>query len=211
VEVVKAYLAANNIPPGQPIYGSGYSELEMDEGRHPTRYELDAISTVHPIVLTHFSIHSMAANSLALELTGYHNASSAPQGGLLDTFENGTVTGVCREHAIFPLYGRFGLAFSKLTPQQVINTANAYFSSGVTTAQDLVLSRMEPSVYQKMGDSFPLDVNGYYLITSPNLTVFQDIMANYSTNRFTPRGGKFWLDGSIQGYTGLLTEPYWVP
>ncbi len=78
LQVIKDYLAANNIPPGQPIYGSGYSELEMDEGRHPNRYELDSVSTVHPIVLTHFSIHSMTANSLALELTGYHNASSAP-------------------------------------------------------------------------------------------------------------------------------------
>ncbi len=36
-------------------------------------------------------------------------------------------------------------------------------------------------------------------------------MANYSNHRFTPRGGKFWLDGSIQGYTGLLSEPYFVP
>jgi predicted amidohydrolase YtcJ len=205
VDVVKAHLAAHNIPPGQPIYGIGYSDLEMEERRHPNRYELDQISTVHPIVLTHFSVHFMAVNSLALDLIGYHDASSVPKGGLLDSFENGTLTGVCREHAIFPLYAKFGLTFAKLTPEQIIYTAHEYFSSGVTTAQDLVLSKMEPTVYQKLGDSLPIDVNGYYLIKSPDLAAFEDILTNYSTSRFRPTGGKFWLDGSIQGYTALLT------
>ena len=120
----------------------------MEERRHPTRYELDQISTVHPIVLTHFSVHFMAVNSLALDLIGYHDTSSVPKGGLVDTFQNGTLTGVCREHAIFPLYAKFGLTFARLTHEQIINTAYEYLRSGVTTAQDLMLSRMEPTVYE---------------------------------------------------------------
>lgn len=36
-------------------------------------------------------------------------------------------------------------------------------------------------------------------------------MDQYKTARFNIRGGKFILDGSIQGYTALLTNPYWVP
>jgi predicted amidohydrolase YtcJ len=36
-------------------------------------------------------------------------------------------------------------------------------------------------------------------------------MDGYNTARFKIRGGKYVLDGSIQGYTALLTKPYWVP
>jgi predicted amidohydrolase YtcJ len=96
VAAIQAYVVANNIPAGQPISGGGYNDLDMIELRHPTRYELDAISTVNPIVLVHFSGHIVAANSLALQAVNYTNASSSPAGGVIDTFANGTVTGVCR-------------------------------------------------------------------------------------------------------------------
>lgn len=96
VDAIKTYVVANNIPAGQPISGTGYSDIDMVEGRHPTRYELDAISTVNPIVIGHFSGHIVAANSLALQLINYQNSSSGPAGGVIDTFPNGTITGVCR-------------------------------------------------------------------------------------------------------------------
>lgn len=211
VDAIKAYVVANNIPAGQPISGTGYSDIDMVEGRHPTRYELDAISTVNPIVIGHFSGHIVAANSLALQLVNYQNASSGPAGSIIDTFPNGTITGVCREYGILPLNAAFGLSFAKLTPTQIQNAVDQYFSSGVTTTQDLMMSEMEATVYKRLGDSFPLDVNGYYWISSPNLTTFQKIIATYNTTRFKTRGGKFLLDGSIQGYTALLSKPYWVP
>jgi predicted amidohydrolase YtcJ len=72
----------------------------MIEVRHPTRYELDSVSTVNPILLIHFSGHIVVANSLALSIVNYINESSSPTGGIIDTFPNGTITGVCREHAI---------------------------------------------------------------------------------------------------------------
>jgi predicted amidohydrolase YtcJ len=211
LDAVKAYVVANNIPAGQPIAGTGYIDIDMAEHRHPTRYELDTISTVHPIVLSHFSGHIVVANSLAMELIGYQNSSSGPAGGIIDAFPNGTVTGVCREYAILPLLGKFGLSFAKLTPAQIQDATNHYFSSGVTTAQDLLMSEVEPMVYHSLGDSFPLEVNGYFWVSGPNLTTFQKVLASYNTTRFKTRGVKFLLDGSIQGYTGLLTQPFWVP
>jgi predicted amidohydrolase YtcJ len=38
----------------------------MEEGLHPNRFELDSVSTVNPIMLSHFSGHIVVANSLAL-------------------------------------------------------------------------------------------------------------------------------------------------
>jgi hypothetical protein len=73
------------------------------------------------------------------------------------------------------------------------------------------MSEADPKVYFGLGDSLPIEVNGYFWITGPSLTTFQRVIASYNTTKFRTRGAKFVLDGSIQGYTGLLTQPYWVP
>lgn len=205
------YITANNIQPGTTIYGTGYSDIDMAERRHPTRYELDSVSDVNPIVIGHFSGHIVAANSLALAKVNYVNSSSTPAGGILDTFPNGTITGVAREYAIIPLLTVFSTTIAQLTPAQIQNAVNAYFSSGVTTTQDLATSPLNPSVYHSFGDSFPIDLNGYYWITGPNLTNFYNAVNNFNTSRYKTRGAKFIIDGSLQGYTGFLTQPYWVP
>ncbi len=98
-----------------------------------------------------------------------------------------------------------------MTPQQIQKTVDTYFSVGITTAHDISFSMAEPTVFKRLGDSFPIDVNTYVWITSPDLTSFNNIIANYSTARVKHRGAKFLLDGSIQAYTALLSKPYWVP
>ena len=205
------YITANNIQPGTTIYGSGYSDIDFAERRHPTRYELDSVSAVNPIVLEHFSGHIVVANSIALAAVNYVSPSSSPAGGVLDVFANGTITGVAREYAILPLQSVFSTALSSLTPAQIQNAVNAYFSSGVTTTQDLAMSPLRPAVYQSFGDSFPIDINGYYWISGPNLTNFYNVVKTYNTTRYKTRGVKFIIDGSIQGYTAYTSQPYWVP
>lgn len=210
---ISRYITDNNIQPGTKIYGQGYSDIDLVEGRHPTRYELDSVSSVNPIVLEHFSGHIVVANSYALALptVNYSSAASSPPGGILDIFPNGTITGVAREYAILPLQGAVAPTLASLTPSQIQDAVDAYFSCGVTTTQDLAMSPLRPAVYHSFGDTFPIDINGYYWISGPNLTSFYDIVNNYNTTRYKTRGVKFIIDGSIQGYTAFLTQPYWVP
>jgi predicted amidohydrolase YtcJ len=183
----------------------------MTEGRHPTRYELDWVSTVHPIALTHFSGHIMVANSMALSMVGLNSASDALAGGTLDAYANGTLTGVAREAAFLPLSVAFSLSFTKLTTEQIKYAANEYLKAGVTTAHDMVQTENEAKVYSNLGAALPVDVNGYYLIASADLTVYNRIVSTYNTTRYRTRGVKFIMDGSIQGYTAYLTQPYYVP
>ena len=56
--------------PGKWVFGWGYGDTGVAERRHPTREDLDAVSTAHPILLMHISSHLMTANSKALELAG---------------------------------------------------------------------------------------------------------------------------------------------
>jgi predicted amidohydrolase YtcJ len=93
---VKDYIAAYNVPAGHKVFGYGYSDHDVSDHRHPTRYELDWISTVHPIILVHYTGHILVANSLALTSV-YSDASPNPTGGSLDRYaNNNSLTGVCR-------------------------------------------------------------------------------------------------------------------
>jgi hypothetical protein len=74
-----------------------------------------------------------------------------------------------------------------------------------------MMSMAEPTFYRALGDSLPIELNAYQWVGGASDVNFLNVMANYSTSKMTPRGAKFILDGSINGYTALLTEPYWVP
>lgn len=50
----------------QVAFGFGYDDSQLSERRHPTRDELDAVSTTLPIVAVHQSGHFAALNSKAL-------------------------------------------------------------------------------------------------------------------------------------------------
>jgi len=81
VENIKNYIINNNIPAGKIIYGGGYSDIDVVEHRHPSRFDLDGSSLVNPICITHFSGHMLACNSLALATAGYTDTTPNPLGG----------------------------------------------------------------------------------------------------------------------------------
>lgn len=82
-------------PPGTWIRGGGYNEFYLAEKRHPTRWDLDAVTTLHPIKLTHRSGRAYVLNSLALKLTGIAKETADPPEGLIDRdVETGEPTGL---------------------------------------------------------------------------------------------------------------------
>jgi len=81
IDNIKSYITTNNIPAGKAIFGMGYSDIAVVEHRHPSRFDLDAISTVNPICVRHFSNHILACNSLALATIGYTDTTPNPAGG----------------------------------------------------------------------------------------------------------------------------------
>ena len=75
---------AESTPAGRWIRAVGYSEVDLAEGRHPTRWDLDAAAPDHPVRLIHRSGHACVLNSLALRLCGIDMATEEPAGGYLE-------------------------------------------------------------------------------------------------------------------------------
>jgi len=71
-------------PAGRWIRAVGYSEVDLAEGRHPTRWDLDLAAPDHPVRLIHRSGHACVLNSLALRLCSIGMESEEPPGGRME-------------------------------------------------------------------------------------------------------------------------------
>jgi predicted amidohydrolase YtcJ len=134
---VRAYLASHPAPAGQLQFFVGYDDSLLEEKRHPTRADLDAVSTTVPILLMHASGHLVVANSPGLSLAGIGKATPDPAGGHIQRDPaTGEPNGVLEETA--------GLPFMALIPQPDLAEKLRRFdevqkwwaSYGITTAQD---------------------------------------------------------------------------
>ena len=59
---------ATETPEGKWVIGAFFQDKHVKEKRFPNRYELDSVSTKHPIFICHNDLHPFSVNSTALEL-----------------------------------------------------------------------------------------------------------------------------------------------
>ena len=197
----------------QLIVGFGYDQSQLKELRHPTREDLDAVSTTIPVIIVHQSGHFGAANSKALELTGVNADSANPDGGIIRKRSDGEPDGVLEENAFFAVLGKLlsglgedGLrAFAAAGPQ-------LWARFGYTTAQE---GRTSPAVAEVMKKvaaegGFNIDIVAYPDIMVDRDYIKNNVSATY-TNRMRVGGAKLTIDGSPQGFTAYRDRPYHDP
>ena len=86
--------------PGEWVTGRGWDQSLWKENRMPTRADLDAISTEHPMLFERVDGHSSVANSRALELAGITRDTPDPEGGAIVRDDAGELTGWLKENAV---------------------------------------------------------------------------------------------------------------
>ena len=195
------------------IVGFGYDDAQLKEQRHPTRDDLDQVSTELPVVIVHQSGHLGAMNSKALEILGLNAGTKNPPGGVIRRKEGSQdPDGVLEENAFFAQL--FGL-MSKLSPDanQALFAAgvNLYKSFGYTTAQEGKGSLDSVATMEAVAKSGKLDID---VVAYPDITVGVEAMkapwlSRTYSGHFRLGGIKLTLDGSPQGKTAWLTQPYY--
>lgn len=207
---------AETAEPGEWVTGFGYDDTLLEEQRHPTRAELDGISTEHPVVAMHISGHMLVANSLALDMVGIGADTPDPEGGVIGrrpgTLEpNGLLEETARLEVLHEMQDIPLLDVYRMMKSAV----REYAQVGVTTAQSGGVSEqlaMGLSAFSKFG------VIPQRLVLFPFETEFGEKLLNgeyqpgqYNTERLEMGAVKIVADGSIQGYTGYLSRPYHTP
>lgn len=211
-ERIKAHAAKT--PKGELITCCAYDDTALEECRHLTLAEMDAIAPDHPLFLRHVSGHLALANSAALRNAGLSGATPDPLGGRLGRDGQGNLTGVLEEPSAMSLVTP---AIPDLSNDQWLEAvrcaSNQYVARGVTTAQD-------GGVTDSMWDSY------FYAHAQKGLLCRVQLLPRYgsftlsklpfaeagtpltSDNMLTLGAVKLFQDGSLQAYTGFLTNPY---
>lgn len=210
-EELRTHMAKQKLAAESWVVGNGYDDSLLKEQRHPTRADLDAVSTDHPIALMHVSGHLAAANSKALDLAGINADTPDPAGGVIRRRPNGEPNGVLEESATYPLRGfMFG---ASADPMANLSAALAeYASYGITTAQDGATSAEAVSLLQAAAaaDVLTMDVVAFPITRKAEPLPEAWAVGEYN-KRFKVGGVKLMLDGSPQGKTAFLSKPYAVP
>ena len=195
------------------ILGLGYDDSLLAEQRHPTKFDLDAVSTEHPIVIMHVSLHLAVANSKALEQAGINAETEDPEGGIIHRVTGSREPdGVLEEHAMFRVFGSLPQADPEQQLDLLKNAQALYASNGITTAQE---GASQPGDFANLraaaakGDLY-LDVVAYPVWGSIDDMVGTDAVLGTYENRLKVGGVKVVLDGSPQGKTAYLSHPYHV-
>ncbi|MCX6497420.1 MAG: amidohydrolase [Arthrobacter sp.] len=97
-------VAVTGARPGEWIVGTGWDDGYLEEclaepGRMPHRADIDDVSPENPVFLQDYSRHTSWVNSAALRIAGVDESSPIPDGGVVDTDPDGSLTGVVREGA----------------------------------------------------------------------------------------------------------------
>ncbi len=212
------YKENTDLPEGAWIIGFGYDNSKFEDGQHPTKFDLDKVTTEIPITVSHASGHLAVVNTPALKAYGYDGEDyEVPSGGVVRTVEGSReANGILEEHAIMDPEKK------KIVPtptfEQVLDSLvkaqKLYASLGITTTQDASVD--ENNHYNEMlmacahGGKNIIDIVGL----STQFSTFNQMKDEGTPkreyfNHYKLAGAKTWLDGSPQGKTAWLSKPYY--
>jgi predicted amidohydrolase YtcJ len=197
------------------IIGMGYDDAQLVDQRHPTRDELDAVSTTVPVLAIHQSGHLAAMNSKGLEVAGFTAATKDPDGGLIRRRKgsqepNGVLEEMAFFQPIFSVLGKLGTDDNKMILKAGMDV---YASFGFTTAQEgrAMVDAIAAEAEVGREGGLKIDVAAYPDIQGAHDAIKAPLLSPNYTDHFRVAGAKLSLDGSPQGKTAWLTKPYKVP
>ena len=222
IERTKKFIKERNIASGKWILGIGWNQDYFTEGERvfPTRYDLDKISTEHPIVFTRVCYHIVIANSKAMELAGITKDSPQIEGGKFDLDENGEPIGIFREKAQ-------GLITSHI-PESTVEEIKEMLIEGMKNANKCGITSVQTDDFEAIpGKNYENIIKAYKELNEEgkiNLRIYEQCLLP-STERLkgfldsgyrTGHGDDFFKigplkllgDGSLGARTAALTQPY---
>lgn len=223
IEVMIEDIEAKGFSGDEKFYiASGYDHEQLAEGRHPTKDDLDRISTEIPIAAVHASLHVGTFNTKALEVLGISKEEPNPAGGFFGRYEGtNEVNGYAEEMAL-QLHLMKHLAPD---PSELVNVLKSgqeiYAKAGITTVQDGFTKNEEYQMFNFGSNNglLDLDVHCY----PPAIKSLQEgnhwIDGEYGIKPFDSfgtdnnihfSGYKIVLDGSPQARTAWMSKPYEV-
>ena len=203
--------------PGEWIVGGGWDETLWPVKELPSRWDVDEVTTDHPVFLQRVDGHIAVANTRALQLASITVASKNPEGGKIDRDSTGQATGILRETARDAVAAVIPKANHDRRQKAIEAALQDLAQWGITSAQD----NSDAGDAQLSWDDFQileeLEHSGKLTTRVSEWMAFNDQLSNLQAHRAAhPQSDsmlhtgmlKGFMDGSLGSRTAALIEPY---
>lgn len=175
---------------GTVIHGMGWNQENLEEGRMPDRYDLDAVSQSVPVIAERTCTHILSANTAAMKEAGVWHED-----------------GIFSEEDCLP----FMKMLEGREAEQIEKAVDHCLRKGLTCVQPADLKahnfRKLLPVYKKMSEK--IRIIHQVQITDPvTMKEFLDCSAAYETPTHTFGPFKGFADGALGGRTACLSRDY---
>lgn len=213
---------AKALPPGTPVRGYGYEQRNLEELRHPTRFELDEVAADREVYLMNASGHGGVVNTHTLTLNGITSDTPNPEGGEFFRDTDGELTGELSDAACNILTGVHGVKIGHHGPnfhlgdapeehrKQLLAAQENFLQGGVTTVGDAQVSKREFDAYLRLFESGELKMRTNMYLLSHQLDEVLELGLNgqFGNEQLSFAGIKFYSDGTLGGWTAYFPEGY---
>ena len=201
---IRNFIRENQVAPGQWVNARDYDQNILPGYENPGLEVLDAMAPENPLIIHHKSGHMGLMNSAALEKMGITADTPSPEGGLIEK-KNGKLTGYLEENAFISCLRSMPMPSAESLMQAVMKAQDQYASYGITTLQDGMVSREMLPLFRAIEGRLKLDVVLY--TDSPAYDRATEMFGT-APARIKVGGMKIFLDGSPQGRTAWMRQPY---
>ena len=206
-------------PDAPRVLGTSWLHSDVPDGR-PTREMLDAVVPDRPVYLEAFDFHSSWVNSAALAELGITDETPDPIGGEIVRDPNmGHATGHLLENAsvlfVWPLLADVE---DEVRDGQVTTALEAFARAGITTAVEMALEEpaLESMARLRAAGSLTTRVVAHVIIWRSGDAAKEvaqvaraaELARQYQGDHLRVGGIKIIADGTIDGCTAALSEPY---
>lgn len=215
---------ARSLPPGAWIVGRGWDESLLEERRHPTRHDLDAVSPDHPVVI-HRVWNKLVCNSAALRAAGISAATPDPPADVLysGSFErdgHGEPTGLFRDRAKEMITNAIPEPSADDLVDSIATGCDAYLRVGITAVAEPGLYPEQMRAYARARREGRLSVRTDMLVAgwgfgAPEIEAglqeraeFIGLEGGLGDGMLRFAGLKMMPDGGMSDRTARMFDPY---
>jgi len=213
IDTLRQYIVDKEIKADGAVIGFGYDHNFLKEQAQPDKRVLDQVSTEIPILIIHASAHLACVNSKALELAGITAETPDPKGGVIGRLEDGREpSGYLEEAGMAAVQELIAHRMKPDLAVMVDRMQESYIQYGITTAQDGATTVSDFDILKEaaFAGQLKMDVVAYPLMLNGGEKLLHDHqrwVGKY--HKHLKIGGyKLVLDGSPQGRSAWMTEPY---
>jgi len=196
--------------PGEWITGGGWDHTLWPVKELPSRWDIDEVTTDHPVFLQRVDGHIAVANTRALQLASISLASKDPEGGKIDRDLSGSPTGILRETARDAVNAVIPKPTREKRRQAIEAALQDLAQWGITSAQDNS-SWEDFQIYKHLEREGKLRARiSEWLAFDDSLETLKARRTAHPANDNMLHTGmlKGFMDGSLGSRTAALLEPY---